>query len=275
MPNELQPAEGSGALAQTLSAIKTIPGAVRAIAHVVIGGGKAGAAWIDVLAAKGEQKAQAVRADTKARAELTKALVAEAKKTVAHDEALVRTRHRPVDRRRAQKSRRTARPSRRRRRDDPPAADTYGPTTDFLNLFLSFDDTASSENLQDLFARVLAGEVRKPGSFSLRTLHVVAIMDQHLAAAVQRVRGWVVSDRFVVFSDSFAEGEKLDVLSLLDDVGLLRTGILSKTLSFGERGRIRAGLRFQRYFAFGAGGHQFYFERLHSYPRWSGDHVPR
>jgi hypothetical protein len=44
-----------------------IPGAVRAIAHLVTGVGDAGAAWVDAAKAKGEQYAQEIRDRTAAR----------------------------------------------------------------------------------------------------------------------------------------------------------------------------------------------------------------
>jgi hypothetical protein len=44
-----------------------IPGAVRAIAHLVTGVGDAGAAWVDVAQAKGQQVAQEIRDRTAAR----------------------------------------------------------------------------------------------------------------------------------------------------------------------------------------------------------------
>ena len=45
---------------------------------------------------------------------------------------------------------------------------------DWLNHFGDYSERASSDNVRTLWASVLAGEIRKPGSFSLSTLRVGA-----------------------------------------------------------------------------------------------------
>lgn len=52
---------------------------------------------------------------------------------------------------------------------------------DWLNEFREKACNKSSEEAQELFSKVLAGEVRKPGSFSLKALTTLADMDQHVA----------------------------------------------------------------------------------------------
>ena len=52
---------------------------------------------------------------------------------------------------------------------------------DWLNEFRSVACKKSEEDAQKLFSKVLAGEIRKPGSFSLKTLTTLADMDQKVA----------------------------------------------------------------------------------------------
>ena len=52
---------------------------------------------------------------------------------------------------------------------------------DWLNQFRDVACQKSSEEAQDLFSKVLAGEIRKPGSFSLRALTTLSDMDQNVA----------------------------------------------------------------------------------------------
>ena len=52
---------------------------------------------------------------------------------------------------------------------------------DWLNEFRDVACKKSSEETQDLFSKVLAGEIRKPGSISLRALTTLADMDQKVA----------------------------------------------------------------------------------------------
>jgi hypothetical protein len=42
---------------------------------------------------------------------------------------------------------------------------------DWLNFFVRISEDKSSEELQQLFGRILSGEIRRPGSFSLRALY--------------------------------------------------------------------------------------------------------
>lgn len=52
---------------------------------------------------------------------------------------------------------------------------------DWLNQFREVACNKSSEDAQELFSKVLEGEIRKPGSFSLKALTTLADMDQHVA----------------------------------------------------------------------------------------------
>lgn len=61
------------------------------------------------------------------------------------------------------------------------AEDPAPPDTDWMNKFTRYAEDASSEQLQDLFARILAGEVVRPGSFAPATLRAVAELDKATA----------------------------------------------------------------------------------------------
>ena len=49
---------------------------------------------------------------------------------------------------------------------------------DWLNVFERYAEDASSERMQKLWGRVLAGEIRKPGRYSLRTLRFLSEFSQ-------------------------------------------------------------------------------------------------
>src|SRR3546814_13011379 len=55
------------------------------------------------------------------------------------------------------------------------------PDDDWMNRFMRFAEDASSERLHELFARILAGEVVRPGSFGAATLRAVSELDQSIA----------------------------------------------------------------------------------------------
>ena len=62
----------------------------------------------------------------------------------------------------------------------------HEPDHDWTARFFNDVQDVSSEEMQQLWAKVLAGEVERPGSTSLRTLRILKDMDQHVA----RVFGW-------------------------------------------------------------------------------------
>ena len=54
--------------------------------------------------------------------------------------------------------------------------------SDWLNYIDGYAEKASTEAVRDLWARVLAGEIRRPKSFSLMTLRILAELDQQMAS---------------------------------------------------------------------------------------------
>jgi len=55
------------------------------------------------------------------------------------------------------------------------------PEDDWMNHFVRFAEDASSDRLQNLFGRILAGQVLRPGTFSLATVRAVSELDQSIA----------------------------------------------------------------------------------------------
>ena len=58
---------------------------------------------------------------------------------------------------------------------------------DFLNSFEEEAKHKSSEEMQLLFGRILAGEIRKPGTFSIRTLKTLGEIEQEAAVLFRRL----------------------------------------------------------------------------------------
>ena len=55
---------------------------------------------------------------------------------------------------------------------------------DWLNLFVCLSEDKSSEELQRLFGRILSGEIRRPGSYSLRTVQLMSTISRQDADAL-------------------------------------------------------------------------------------------
>lgn len=95
---------------------------------------------------------------------------------------------------------------------------------DWLNHFGSHAEKVSSERMQLLWAKVLAGEIRRPGAFSLSTLRLLSELDQSMALAFQdEVKCRVGNEYILKPSEEDMQGERLLRLSFLEEVGLLQT----------------------------------------------------
>jgi hypothetical protein len=99
-------------------------------------------------------------------------------------------------------------------------ADAVAPDDDWMNAFIRFSEDASSERLQDMFGRILAGQVVRPGSFTLATLRIVAELDQSVAQdfslAWERSVGTAVD-----YSSDFQLGDWFARWKRLAEVGLM------------------------------------------------------
>lgn len=110
---------------------------------------------------------------------------------------------------------------------------------DWLNVFSRFAEDASSERMRTLFAKVLAGEIRKPGSFSLATMRFIAELDQDTAGAFKDAACYVIEDYIPKFD---GRTDDLSRWLTLEDAGLITgaTGTLQKQMRFdaGQTERI-------------------------------------
>ncbi|MGA5482130.1 DUF2806 domain-containing protein [Pseudomonas siliginis] len=64
---------------------------------------------------------------------------------------------------------------------------------DWLNFFEREASTKSSEEMQFLFGKILAGEIRQPSSFSIRTVRLLGQLDAHVAKIFADVCSMTIS----------------------------------------------------------------------------------
>lgn len=107
----------------------------------------------------------------------------------------------------------------------PAAAEAAGHRETFVSRAQGVAAEISEEDIRTLFARVVAGEVCRPGAFSLRTLELVRTIDPRTAEFFQRICNYVIDD-YVVRTGAaalFLMKEDFDnrVMSDLQDLGLL------------------------------------------------------
>lgn len=111
---------------------------------------------------------------------------------------------------------------------DPPELDV-----DWMNVFSTYTDSASSDRLRSLWGKILAGEVRRPGSFSLVTLRVISELDREMAEKFEKYVRPRTHDGFIPRPPGNLEGQLLHDLTFLEEVGLLQevSGTIGKTLA--------------------------------------------
>lgn len=97
---------------------------------------------------------------------------------------------------------------------------TAPPEDDWMNTFMRFAEDASSEQLQDLFGRILAGQVKRPGSFSSTTLRAVSELDQAIAADFSFVWAKSVGEA-VDYGAEYHRGEGFARWKRLAEAGLM------------------------------------------------------
>lgn len=83
---------------------------------------------------------------------------------------------------------------------------------DWINRFFNSVAEVSSEDMQRIWGKILAGEVKQPGSFSLRTLQVIKNINKKEALLFEKIAPFVISchaDEDKTIFDSFLFDVKL------------------------------------------------------------------
>jgi hypothetical protein len=94
------------------------------------------------------------------------------------------------------------------------------PENDWMNHYIRFAEDASSEKLQDLFGRILAGQIVRPGSFGISTLRAVGELDQTIAADFSSM--WALSAGVAVdYSAEHQMGDGYNRWRRLAEAGLI------------------------------------------------------
>jgi hypothetical protein len=76
------------------------------------------------------------------------------------------------------------------------------PDDDWVTRFFKYAQDISSEQMQDLWGRILAGEIRRPGTFSLRTLDFVRNMTRQDAELLERIGKLAITWAGTAFVDA-------------------------------------------------------------------------
>lgn len=96
---------------------------------------------------------------------------------------------------------------------------------DWLNRFFTIVEDVSDAEMQQLWARILAGEVKKTKSYSLRTLEVLRNMTKEEANLFVKAKAYVIDDSFIINRTEYMSVQEM---LLLEDIGLINSNILTK-----------------------------------------------
>lgn len=117
---------------------------------------------------------------------------------------------------------------------EPPAGRNID--EDWMNVFVRYAEDASTDRMQQLWGRVLAGEIRRPGAFSLSTIRFLSELDSRVAGHFERISPFLVGDD-LFRSEERLSGEQFSLLLELVSAGLLTTGdFLSRTITANDQG---------------------------------------
>jgi hypothetical protein len=92
---------------------------------------------------------------------------------------------------------------------------------DWMNAFIRPAEDASSERLQRYLGKMLAGEIKAPGTFSKSTIRLLSELDGETAVAFEALHNRSYEVGTVERTDDFSRGRWWQQLNLLQDAGLV------------------------------------------------------
>ena len=91
---------------------------------------------------------------------------------------------------------------------------------DWLNFFARVSEDKSSEELQKLFGRILSGEIRRPGSFSLRTVQLMSTISKQDAEALSNILSYALNGSILPFETGWNDRPTDTERLLLEELGI-------------------------------------------------------
>lgn len=235
LSNALTP-EGIGDLAGYVNSIH-LPPVVKKSLWKAVGDLVAGA--VDVPVAYFESKSQQIRTEAQALSFVTKkAAEAAAQKFEADEQLVERTiNHFGQKLFKEQINReKVAAKAVEEFKNDPPTQDSESEIDeDWLSMFSRIAEQKSNADVQLFLAKILAGEIRKPGSYSPQTIQILSTLSQNVAQLFQRFCDVSYSQAQVgitgLFTEPFGQagsnalaplGLSYGSLTTLQDAGLIQ-----------------------------------------------------
>lgn len=112
---------------------------------------------------------------------------------------------------------------------------------DWITKFSRYAEQVSNIDMQRMWARVLAGEVRKPGSYSFRTLRFLSDMDQRTGEVFQDLaRHNLANNALFLLPEQYNSGPNHRKITTLLDAGLIveRPGTTNRPAGISKDGDV-------------------------------------
>lgn len=90
---------------------------------------------------------------------------------------------------------------------------------DWIEKFRKYAQDISDENIQQIWSKVLAGEIEEPGQFSFPTLHTISLMDQKTAHLISKYINHDASGMLLV-DPKPSKGYDMDLIAL-ENMGIV------------------------------------------------------
>lgn len=122
---------------------------------------------------------------------------------------------------------------------DEKEVSSYPVNPDWATRFFDIAQDISDEAMQDLWGRILAGETKLPGSYSLRTLDTLRNITREEALLFERYAQYVFYDgTYYIYHESSIDNSRNNVkyedIAQMMEVGLIQSGSMTSRYYFGS-----------------------------------------
>ena len=112
---------------------------------------------------------------------------------------------------------------------------------DWLNQFINVSQDVSSDQMQEVWGKILAREISNPGSFSLRSLEVLRTISRQEAETFRKLVQFVFSVdncRYIFLDHTIynANGDRWNDYILLREIGLFTSGVFGVNFRSSSNG---------------------------------------
>lgn len=119
---------------------------------------------------------------------------------------------------------------------------------DWLNRFFTIVEDVSDAEMQKLWAQILAGEIKRPKAYSLRTLEVLRNMTKEEADLFVKATSYMINNDSII--NEINCSLSVEELLILSDIGLVNNEILTITYAINKQSSL-SHIKIDKHFGVG------------------------